>query len=127
MRRLSLGVGPADAGERIDRFIAARGGISRGEARRALDAGGVFLDGRRCKVASRVVRAGQAIVVNLEEGGRAAEAPPPLERARLLYADQDVVAVDKPPFVAAQPSDFGASHLAFSLLSGRMAASCLPP
>ena len=104
MKRLSLVVAPADEGERLDRFIAARGGISRGLARRALDAGGVFLDGRRCKVSSRLVRAGQAVVVNLEEGGRAAEPPPPLERARLLYADRDLVAVDKPPFVAAQPT-----------------------
>jgi 23S rRNA pseudouridine1911/1915/1917 synthase len=42
--------------------------------------------------------------VNLEEGGRAAEAAAPLERARLLYADAELVAVDKPPFVAAQPT-----------------------
>jgi 23S rRNA pseudouridine1911/1915/1917 synthase len=104
VKRLSLVVAPADEGERLDRFIAARGGISRGLARRALDAGGVFLDGRRCKVAGRVVRSGQAVVVNLEEGGRAAEPPPPLERTRLLYADSDLVAVDKPPFVAAQPT-----------------------
>jgi 23S rRNA pseudouridine1911/1915/1917 synthase len=111
VRRLSLRAGPGDDGERLDRFIAARGGISRGVARRALDAGGVFLDGRRCKVASRAVRAGQDVVVNLEEGGRAGEATPPLERSRILYADEHLVAVDKPPFVAAQPtltSDRGA-------------------
>ena len=50
VKRLTLAAGPADDGERIDRFIAARGGISRGEARRALERGGVFLDGKRCKV-----------------------------------------------------------------------------
>ena len=104
MRRLSLAVSPADAGERIDRFIAARGGISRGEARRALDAGGVFLDGRRCKVAGRLVRAGQQVVVNLAEGGRAAAPAGPLERSRLLYADAELAAVDKPAGVPAQPT-----------------------
>ncbi|HET8542742.1 MAG TPA: RluA family pseudouridine synthase [Anaeromyxobacter sp.] len=104
MRRLSLAVGAADAGERIDRFIAARGGISRGEARRALGTGGVFLDGRRCKVAGRAVREGQRVVVNLAEGGREAAAPPPLDRGRLLYADADVAAVDKPPGVPSQPT-----------------------
>ncbi len=104
MRRLSLAVGPGDEGERIDRFIAARGGISRGEARRALDAGGVFLDGRRCKVAGRAVRPGQKIVVNLEEAGRASAPPPPLHRARLLYADPELAAVDKPAGVPAQPT-----------------------
>ncbi len=57
MKRLSLPVAPADAGERIDRFIAARGGVSRGVARRVLDEGGVFLDGKRVKVSGRIVRA----------------------------------------------------------------------
>jgi 23S rRNA pseudouridine1911/1915/1917 synthase len=104
VKRLTLAVGAADEGERLDRFIAARGGISRGVARRALDAGGVFLDGRRCKVSGKLVRPGQQVVVNLAEGGRAADAPAPLERARLLYADADVAAVDKPAGVPAQPT-----------------------
>jgi 23S rRNA pseudouridine1911/1915/1917 synthase len=104
VKRLSLAVSPAEAGERIDRFIAARGGISRGEARRALDAGGVFLEGHRCKIAARKVWPGQQIVVNLEEGGREAGGGGPLERARLLYADDDLVAVDKPAGVPAQPT-----------------------
>ncbi len=111
MRRLSLRASAADAGARLDRFIAEKGGVSRGLARRALDAGGVFLDGHRIKVASRIVRPGQEVVVNLEEGGRAAVAAAPLERSRLLYADEHLVAVDKPPFVPAQPtltSDRGA-------------------
>jgi len=104
VKRLSLAVGAADEGERLDRFIAARGGISRGEARRVLDAGGVFLEGRRCKVASRLVRAGQSVVVNLAEGGGAASPPAPLDRARLIYADGEIVAVDKPAGVPAQPT-----------------------
>jgi 23S rRNA pseudouridine1911/1915/1917 synthase len=102
LKRLTLAATEQDAGERIDRFIAARGAISRGEARRALETGGVFLDGRRCKVAGKLVRAGQRVVVNLEEGGRAAARAAPLDRARLLYADADVAAVDKPPGVPAQ-------------------------
>ena len=104
MKRLTLAVPPADAGERLDRFIAARGGISRGEARRALDAGGVFVDGRRCKVAARGVHPGQQVVVNLAEGGRSAAPPAALERSRLLYADEDLAAVDKPAGVPAQPT-----------------------
>ena len=104
MKRLTLRAGPADAGERIDRFIAAKGGVSRGVARRALETGGVFLDGRRCKVASRGLHPGQEVVVNLEEGGRAAPAPAALDRARLIFADEHLVAVDKPPGVPAQPT-----------------------
>jgi 23S rRNA pseudouridine1911/1915/1917 synthase len=104
LKRLSLVVAPADAGERLDRFIAVRGGVSRGLARRALDAGGVFLDGRRCKVSGRLLHPGQKVVVNLEEGGRAASGRVALERSRLVYADQDLVAVDKPTGVPSQPT-----------------------
>ncbi|HET8733808.1 MAG TPA: RluA family pseudouridine synthase [Anaeromyxobacteraceae bacterium] len=102
MKRLTLSAGPADEGERIDRFIAARGGISRGEARRVLERGGVFLDGKRCKVAGRTVRRGSQVTVNLEEAGRGADAPPPLDRSRLLYADEAIAIVDKPAGVPAQ-------------------------
>ncbi len=104
MRRLTLRVSAADAGVRLDRFLAARGGISRGLARRALDAGGVFLDGKRCKVAGRSVREGQAVVVNLEEGGRPVPGPIALEPSRILYSDEHLVVVDKPAFVPAQPT-----------------------
>jgi len=104
VKKLDLQVGPADARERIDRFIAARGGISRGLARRALDAGGVFLDGKRCKVAGRTLHPGQRVEVHLEEGGRTPGASEALGRERLLFEDADLVAVDKPPGVAAQPT-----------------------
>jgi 23S rRNA pseudouridine1911/1915/1917 synthase len=102
LKRLSLVVRPGDEGERLDRFIAERGGISRGVARRAIEEGGVFLDGRRCKVSSREVRAGYDVTVNLEEGGRAPGGVGPLERSRILFADEHLVAVDKPAGVPAQ-------------------------
>jgi 23S rRNA pseudouridine1911/1915/1917 synthase len=111
LRRLTLRVGARDAGTRLDRFISAAGGISRGLARRTLDSGGVFLEGRRCKVAGRLVREGQAVVVNLGEAGRAPATPVALDRSRILYADEHLVAVDKPCFVPAQAtltSDRGA-------------------
>jgi 23S rRNA pseudouridine1911/1915/1917 synthase len=122
VRRLSLLVPPADARQRIDRFIAERGGISRGAARRALETGGVFLDGQRCKVASRGLHPGQTVEVNLEEGGRTAEPPAPLDRARLLFADDHLSAVDKPAGVPAQAtltSDRGTlPELVSALLGG---------
>ncbi len=102
MKRLVLVALPGDEGERLDRFIAARGGISRGAARRAIDEGGVFLDGRRCKVAGKPVRPGYTVHVNLEEGGRVPDAVEPLGPGRLLYADEHLVAVDKPSGVPAQ-------------------------
>jgi 23S rRNA pseudouridine1911/1915/1917 synthase len=104
VKRLTLRAAAADAGERLDRFIAAKGGVTRGVARRALEQGGVFVDGRRCKVASRGVHDGQEIVVNLEEGGRAPGRAAALDPARILFADPHLVAVDKPAGVPAQPT-----------------------
>jgi 23S rRNA pseudouridine1911/1915/1917 synthase len=104
LKRLSLAVAPAQDGERLDRFIAAAGGISRGLARRTLDAGGVFLDGKRCKTASRELWAGQQVVVNLEESGRALDPVAPLDPSRLLFCDPDIAVVDKPAGVPAQPT-----------------------
>jgi 23S rRNA pseudouridine1911/1915/1917 synthase len=48
------------------------------------------------------VRPGQTVVVNLEESGRAPAPAAALDRSRLLFLDEHLVAVDKPPFVAAQ-------------------------
>jgi 23S rRNA pseudouridine1911/1915/1917 synthase len=121
LKRLTLVARPGDEGERLDRFIAARGAVSRGLARRAIEQGGVFLDGRRCKVASKQVRAGYEITVNLEEGGRAPGAGVALDATRLLYADEHLVAVDKPAGVPAQATlttDRGTLPLLVSALLG---------
>jgi 23S rRNA pseudouridine1911/1915/1917 synthase len=59
---VNLVVPPALAGERLDRAIAAlSSGLSRGEARRLIAAGVVFVAGRRTRISSRPVRAGEAI------------------------------------------------------------------
>jgi 23S rRNA pseudouridine1911/1915/1917 synthase len=104
VRRISLTVEPGDARERLDRFIAGRGGISRSLARRVLEVGGVFVDGKRCKVAARGVHPGQLVEVNVDEEAAAAAGTPAvaLERARLLYVDEQLCAVDKPAGVLAQ-------------------------
>lgn len=94
----------ADSGERLDKFIARAGGVTRGEARRALDLGGVWLDGRRVKRASLPVQAGQRVTVVLEEAGRSEPGPSTLAPERILFEDDHLIAVDKPPFVVAQPT-----------------------
>src|SRR3954465_10500749 len=50
------------AGERLDRAIAALApGVSRGEARRLIAAGVVFIDGKRTGIQSRGVRGGERL------------------------------------------------------------------
>lgn len=70
------------------------------EARRALERGGVYLDGRRCKFASRQLEPGQRVEAILEEAGRVQE----LRDLRLtvLHEDEHLLAVDKAAGVPSQ-------------------------
>lgn len=105
IRRIRLIVAPGDAGERIDRFLSNRGGISRGEARRALERGGVYLDGKRFKIASRLLSSGQQVEAVLEEAGRVQQ--PRNVELPVLYEDDWILAVSKPAGVAAQATPSG--------------------
>ncbi len=93
---------PADAApDRLDRALAEAWGASRGAARRAIDAGGVYVDGTRCRSASRSVGPGARLEVEPDAEEAAARgkeqiaASPPV----LVYRDRHVVLVDKPPGV----------------------------
>lgn len=83
---------------RLDQAIAtALPNVSRGLARRLIGAGSVFLDGRRCRIASRTVRAGERVRVVVAEAGAAPE-------LRVLHEDDDVIVVDKPAGMPTAPT-----------------------
>ena len=113
--RATFEVTEAEAGLRLDQALAARvPGLSRRRARLLLDIGGVFVDGRRTKVAGRPVRAGEIVVVN--QGGALARATQKLgqaartsDEARLppytiVFEDEDIVVVDKPSGLLTAPT-----------------------
>jgi 23S rRNA pseudouridine1911/1915/1917 synthase len=113
--RVTFTVGEEDAGRRLDQVLAARvPGLSRRQARVLLDIGGVFVDGRRVKVAGRPSRAGEEIVAVL--GGALARAtgrPGRAARAEderklppyvVVFEDEDLVVVDKPAGLLAAPT-----------------------
>src|ERR1700690_784016 len=57
-----LVVPAAHGGDGLDRALAGpASGVTRGEARRLIAAGVVFVGGRRCGICSRAVRAGETI------------------------------------------------------------------
>src|SRR5256885_11250366 len=102
--RVTFVAGEDDAGRRLDQVLAARvAGLSRRRARVLLDIGGVFVDGRRVKVAGRLVRAGEEIVAHL--GGALERATKQVGRAArdadegrlapfaVVFEDDDVVVV----------------------------------
>jgi 23S rRNA pseudouridine1911/1915/1917 synthase len=104
-----------EAGERLDRLLAARvPGLSRRQARVLLDIGGVFVDGARVKVASRTLRAGQRVEAHV--GGALARATKHVGRAArasdeaslpayvVVHEDDQVIVVDKPSGLLVAPT-----------------------
>lgn len=104
-----------DEGLRLDQLLAAKvEELSRNKARIVLDLGGVFVDGKRVKNASRKLRAGTKVEVHLggalqrasKETGLEARAKdeaklPPYE---LLFEDRRMVVVDKPSGMLTAPT-----------------------
>jgi 23S rRNA pseudouridine1911/1915/1917 synthase len=111
----SFRVAEADTGLRLDQAMAARiPGLSRRQARVLLDIGGVFVDGRRVKVASRSVRAGERIEAHIggalqratKDVGRAARArdAAALPAYAVIYEDDELIVVDKPAGLLTAPT-----------------------
>ncbi len=89
-------------GRRLDVVLSLR--VSRRMGRRMLEAGAVFVDGRRVKVASRRVYAGQEIriPVHLPEVQRNVD-----WQGLVLYRDGNLVVVNKPHGIPASPTPLG--------------------
>ena len=90
----SLTIEESDAGERLDRYLAAQlSELSRTRIQELIEAGLVLVDGKPSKGAHRL-RAGQKIAVD-------AQARPPMRAEaediplEILYEDDDVIAVNK--------------------------------
>ena len=101
MTERSMPVPEGLAGMRVDAGIARLLGLSRTAAASIAEDGGVQIDGFTVGKSDKLV-AGAFLTVTLPE------APPPLENVvedvegmAILYCDDDIVAVDKPPGVAA--------------------------
>lgn len=101
--------------DRLDRMIARLvPGLSRGAARRLVAAGAVFVNGRRSRIASRLVSPGD--VLSLETRTPPAAADP----LTILYEDEAVIAVDKPPGMPAAPTRVAALGTASDLLQRQL-------
>ena len=123
-----------DNGLRLDQMIARHvPDLSRRRARLVIDLGGVFVDRTRVKQASRQLRPGQVVEVNL--GGAFDRATPALgadARARdaeelpkydIVFEDDDVVVVNKPAGLVTAPTPESDRGNLLDLLSRRAGAS----
>ncbi len=92
------------AGQRLDVVVARLlPQISRRQARRLVEDGSVFVDGKRVQVCSRAVRAGARIDASVDAPGSSRPAPAP----RILACDGAVVVVDKAAGVPTEPTREG--------------------
>lgn len=92
-------VPPALDGERVDKIVAVLLEVTRATAARVVEAG-VTVDGMEARASDRA-SVGQVIRCSVPPE-RASLAPEPVDFG-VLYEDQDVVVVDKPPGVTVHP------------------------
>lgn len=95
-------------GERIDRVVAMVTGLSRNEATALIESGAVTLDGTRVARGKDRLREGQELRV--DEPADGADPRPQAEQGidvEVVYEDDDVIVVDKPPELVVHP---GAGH-----------------
>jgi 23S rRNA pseudouridine1911/1915/1917 synthase len=95
--KLSFRVDARDAGTRLDKFLAAKSGLSRLLCRRAIEEGAVWQGRQRLRRLSMPVVEGQIIELN-----RDTTPEQPLPVLRILHEDASLVAVDKPAGIPSQ-------------------------
>jgi 23S rRNA pseudouridine1911/1915/1917 synthase len=106
MKRRTFRVEPPHEGRALGEALAAALGLPREEAERLVGVGAVYVAGRRSRDAKLRLRAGQVVMVVLEEAGQSTleAAPGPAGGPRVLYEDAELIAVDKPAGLTAQPT-----------------------
>jgi 23S rRNA pseudouridine1911/1915/1917 synthase len=136
--RVTFTAGQGDVGRRLDQVLAARvPELSRTQARVLLDIGGVFVAGRRVKMASRKVQTGEEVVAVM--GGafsRATKRPGREARAEderrlpphtIVFEDEDLVVVEKPAGLLTAPTPESDRNNLAMLLSRRVAPPAPAP
>lgn len=103
-------VEPADAGTRLDKWLATRTDAgSRGRASAWLARGKIYLDGQPvdASAGARRLAAGDRVGLWLDRPGSAAAVDPAVRDARaslrVIHEDSSVVVVDKPPGLIVEP------------------------
>jgi 23S rRNA pseudouridine1911/1915/1917 synthase len=106
-------------GERLDRVVALITSESRTHAGELVDGGLVLVGGTVVTTRSRKVRAGDVVEVRYDPGARSAiPRADPGVAVPVVYADDDVVVVDKPPGLVVHP---GAGNRDSTLVNGLLA------
>lgn len=107
------------AGERVDRLVSLLTGLTRSEVAEMVTAGAVRVGGRTVVTRSRRVAEGDVVEAVLPDPVAVAGAKPdPSVEVAVVYADADIVVVDKPPGLVVHP---GAGNETGTLVQGLLA------
>ena len=103
-RSETVEVTAAEAGERLDRVLAAHvADLSRSRLKNLVLDGRVALAGRTIRDPGHKVNAGDTIVVAVPAPAAAEPRPEPIALA-VVYEDADVIVIDKPPGLVVHPA-----------------------
>lgn len=119
MTVLSVTVPASLDGVRVDRAVALLADLTRSAVDGLVTAERVRVDGRTVGSRSTPLRAGQALEVDLpEDVGVDRPGPDPSVAVPVVYADDEVIVVDKPAGLVVHP---GAGHRTGTLVNGLLA------
>ncbi|HEX8437764.1 RluA family pseudouridine synthase [Archangium sp.] len=107
MKRRTFRVDASHPARPLGEALAAELNLPQEEAERLVNVGAVYVAGRRCRDAKAKLSPGQVVTAVLEEGGQSplAAAPASAPEFRVLHEDAEVIAVDKPAGMTAQPTE----------------------
>ncbi|MGE6760956.1 RluA family pseudouridine synthase [Corallococcus interemptor] len=106
MKRRTFKVEGPHAGRALVDAVAAELALPAADVRRLVDVGAVYVAGKRARDGAVKLLPSQVVTVVLEEAGQSPlEAPKPAAPMRVLFEDADVIAVDKPAGLNAQPTE----------------------
>jgi len=116
--RTSVLVAPEEAGERLDRLLARRvGELSRSRLKALIEAGTVEVDGHTIRDPSHRVNSGAQIMVDMPPPRPARPGPEPIP-LDIVYEDDDIIVIDKPPNLVVHPA---AGHWSGTLVNALIA------
>jgi 23S rRNA pseudouridine1911/1915/1917 synthase len=105
-------------GERLDRCVAMVADLSRAVAATLLEDGAVRLDGIVVHKPSSRVSAGQRLAIEVPDPLAALPQPDPTVEFTVIYADDDVIVIDKPDGLVVHP---GSGNERGTLVNGLLA------
>jgi 23S rRNA pseudouridine1911/1915/1917 synthase len=116
--RTSVLVAPEEAGERLDRLLARRvSELSRSRLKALIEAGTVEIDGHTIRDPSHRVNSGVQIMLDVPPPRAARPEPEPIP-LNIVYEDNDIIVIDKPPNLVVHPA---AGHWSGTLVNALIA------